>query len=367
MLGLYVHIPFCVSKCFYCDFYSVSGRLDLLENYLDALILEASSFAGMSFDTLYIGGGTPSLLGTSGLEKLINGLSRYFNLARLKETTLEVNPESASKDLLKAASSLGINRISIGVQSLNDCELQKAGRIHNAKHAMIAIENTFDCSFDNISADIIIGLPCQTYESLAETIHELLAVKLTHISAYCLSVEAGTAFEACLPPDLPDYDCQAELYELIRDSLKEQGFLHYEISNFALPGRECMHNLNYWRGGEYLGLGPSAASHIGGKRSKKSNSLEKYIDNPLAIDAEEEILKPEDKAAEEAMLRLRLLEEGLDIQSLLKRYGTGHMNALVNKLETMAGKEILTKKGNRYLLPSCRVLTSNQVFVNVVN
>ncbi len=392
MPGLYIHIPFCVSKCYYCDFYSEAGKLHLLGDYLNALLMEAGQYRGPGFDThviarpkaaaicpeagqyrgpgfdtLYIGGGTPSLLGAAGLEQLMNGLAGCFDLTKLHEATVEANPDTANSEFLDAAVGCGISRLSIGVQSLNDDELAKSGRLHNAGQALAAIAKARDCGFEDISADIIVGLPGQTPGSLENTLCGLLHSAVTHISAYCLSVEPGSEFARHTPPGLPDDDAQAGLFELAARYLKENGFVHYEISNFAVPGNECLHNLNYWRGGEYLGLGPGAASHIQGKRFKNAACLDKYIDNPVAIDKEEETLDAAHKSAEEAMLRLRLLQEGLDLAGLSARYGQANMGRLSDRLNKLAGQKMLLKAGHKYRLPPDMVLTSNQVFRQVIN
>jgi len=367
MRGLYVHIPFCVSKCHYCDFYSLAGKTALLDSYLDALFVEADKYRGMQFDTLYIGGGTPSILGAKRLGVLIKGLSKQMDLGQLREASIEVNPDTAGRELFNAALSLGINRISLGVQSLNDEELRKAGRIHDARTAIDAADMAAACGFDNISADVIIGLPGQNGQTLLATLDQLRQMKMTHISTYCLSIEEHTVFATNPPADLLDDDSQAGLFESATQFLKQYGFKHYEISNFSLPGRECLHNLNYWRGGEYVGIGPAAASHINGKRFKNSACLEKYLADPLSIEIEEDELDEESKMAEEAMLRLRLLEEGLDLENLQRSYKHVNIGILRDRLDRLIEEHMLINCDGKYRLPSDRVLTSNQIFANVLN
>jgi oxygen-independent coproporphyrinogen-3 oxidase len=364
---LYVHIPFCARKCSYCDFYSEAGKLHLLDDYLEALLTEAGQYRGLSFDTLYIGGGTPSLLGTAALEQLMGGLAACLDLSNLGEATVEVNPDSAGGEFLGAALACGISRLSIGVQSLNDGELTKSGRLHNSAQALKAIEIARGCGFEDISADVIVGLPGQTRDSLENTLGSLIDSAVTHISAYCLSVERGTEFDMRPPPDLPDDDAQAGLFGFATRYLKENGFVHYEISNFARPGRECRHNLNYWRGGEYLGLGPGAASHLNGRRFKNAADLHKYIEDPLAMQCEAEELDAEAKSAEEAMLRLRLLEEGMDSGILAARYGQVNIIRLQRRLDKLADDKMLAREGTRYRLPPEMVMTSNRVFIEIIN
>jgi oxygen-independent coproporphyrinogen-3 oxidase len=298
---------------------------------------------------------------------MMRGLADCFDLAKLDEATIEANPDTASGEFLRVAASCGIGRLSIGVQSLKDDELIKSGRLHNAGQALTAIGLARECGFEDISADIIVGLPGQTRTSLANTLCCLVHAAVTHISAYCLSVEAGSEFARRPPPDLPDDDFQAMLFEFASRYLEENGFVHYEISNFALPGRECRHNLNYWRGGDYLGLGPGAASHLNGRRFKNAADLDKYIEDPLATQCEAEELDAETKSAEEAMLRLRLLEDGLDIADLAARYGESNTARLQKRLNKLADDKMLERMGTRYRLPPERVMTSNQVFIEVIN
>ncbi len=366
MRGLYIHIPFCVSKCSYCDFYSVCAKPDLMDGYIDALLAEADSYPGMDFATLYIGGGTPSILGAERLEKLVCGLRRRFNLANLREATIEVNPESAGIDLLAALYRLGIGRVSIGIQSLNEDELKKSGRAHNRRQALEAVGAVFSAGFRNVSADIMIGLPGQTAQSLGDTLNILIGAGVNHISAYCLSIEEGTSFYRYPPPDLPNEDEQASLFECAVDILQTRGFVHYEISNFASPGSECLHNLNYWRGGEYLGLGPAAASHVGGKRFRNAARLERYLADPLSGREGEESLEGARKAGEEAMLRLRLIQEGLDIHEMAGKYGRNAVEGLEARLNELVKRRSLARERDVFRLQPACVLTSNSVFINVI-
>jgi oxygen-independent coproporphyrinogen-3 oxidase len=366
MLGLYVHIPFCISKCLYCDFYSLTDVPALMDRYIDALLSEADSYRGSSFATLYIGGGTPSLLGCARLEKLVNGLSRRFDLEDLQEATIEVNPDSAGGDFLATAYGLGIRRVSIGAQSLNGDELKKSGRVHDRRQVLDAIDAALASGFQNISADVMIGLPGQTAQSIDNTLDILIGAGINHISAYCLSIEEGTAFFRSPPPDLPGEDDQACLFESAIAMLEMHGFVHYEISNFAMPGLKCQHNLNYWKGGEYYGLGPAAASHTAGTRFRNAACLERYLDGPVSIREEEERLDEGRKVGEEAMLRLRLVEEGLDIKEMAGKYGHDYINNLEARLDELVSRQMLVRDGDIFRLPRDRVLTSNSVFIDVI-
>ena len=358
-------MPFCVRKCAYCDFYSLAGQTGLAGCYVDAVLEEARQYAGEQFEKLYLGGGTPSLLSAENLGNLVGGLRRIFNLSGLREATIEVNPESASPQLLRTARELGIDRISIGVQSLSDYELKSAGRIHDANQAQKAVKIARGMGF-RTSADLIAGLPGQDWESLGRSLGTLTGSGIGHISLYCLSLEEGTPLAANPPGDLPDDDMQAGLFEKARRFLGGRGFIHYEVSNFALPGQESLHNQNYWRGGEYLGLGPAAASHVKGQRFSNRPDLHAYLDNPSGIREGTENLAAPEKAAEEAMLRLRLLEEGVDMVVLSGRFGGENTTDLEARLRRLSIEGSLIKESSNYRLAPSRVLTSNPVFAGVL-
>lgn len=365
MKGLYVHVPFCVRKCAYCDFYSLPAPDDLMDAYIDAALRESRASSGMVFDTLYLGGGTPSRLGAERLTRLIHGLRQNLNLAGLVEATIEANPESATVELLQTAKDLGINRASIGVQSLADSELKSVGRIHDAAQAIEAVERAVSLGF-GVSADLIIGLPGQAWRTLRDSIKTLVKLGVQHLSMYCLSLEENTPLAASPPEDLPDDDKQAELFELASRLAVENGFAHYEISNFAMPGCECQHNLNYWRGGEYLGLGPGAASHLNGKRFRNRPDLAAYLKEPCGVTEDVDELDIEAKAAEEAMLRLRLLIEGVNADELAGRFGHEALRGLKGRLSQMVASGWLIIDRGSYRLAHDRVLTSNPVFAKVL-
>ncbi len=366
-IGLYVHVPFCVKKCDYCDFYSLAGRESSQGAYVEAVIRQASAYAGRSFRTLYLGGGTPSFLGPQLLQELVGGLRDVLDLSRLTEATIEANPDSATSGVLHAALELGFDRISIGVQSLSPSELLNVGRVHTPEQAIAAVRNALDFGFRSVSADLIAGLPGQTRSSLDNSIDILVSEGVHHLSLYCLSVEEGTPLFANVPEDLPSDDQQADLFEEASDLLAKRGFSHYEISNFAKPGHECQHNLNYWRGGEYLGLGPAAASHLGGKRSTNIRDLDSYLAVPTRVAESTEQLDITAKACEEAMLRLRLLEEGLDTASINEKYGIAATSALLQRLNRMATEGKLRRCRSTYRLNPDRVLTSNPIFAEVLS
>ena len=366
MIGLYVHIPFCVRKCAYCGFYSIPLQPGAIESYIDAVLVECKAYGGMSFHTMFFGGGTPSILGADNLMRLVDGLRGAFDLSQLEESTIEANPDSATEETLESALEAGFSRISIGVQSLSDGELKSVGRIHTAGQAVAAIDLAKRIGFRNISADLIVGLPGQTWDSLHGSIGTLISLGISHLSLYCLSLDYGTLLAQNPPRNLPSDDMQADLFEQARAYLSDKCFVHYEISNFALSGHECLHNLNYWRGGEYLGLGPSAASHLGGKRFKNRVDLKSYLEAPIGGIEEVEVLSPEEKAAEEAMLRLRLLEEGLGVAEFTRRHGQKNVCRLLTRLDTLSREGSLLFDGAKYRLEPSLVLTSNPILARVL-
>ena len=271
--GLYIHVPFCVQKCPYCDFYSAAGAGDLRQDYARAVVRNLRHYPEQ-FDTVYFGGGTPNLIA----EYMADILSAV-NAAPGAEISAECNPASADTGTLRAMRSAGINRISAGVQSLQDGELKKLGRLHDSAQAEELILAAKEAGFDSISADVMLGIPGQTSESLADTIERLAGLPVQHISAYMLTLEPETPFGKNPPPDMADDEKMADLYALCQELCEKHGFAQYEISNFAREGFRCRHNLKYWRDEEYLGIGPAAHSFYGGKRFAVPRSLRGFIDS----------------------------------------------------------------------------------------
>lgn len=296
-IGLYIHVPFCVKKCPYCDFYS--GEITKTAEYTSAVLRNLSRYTE-TFDTIYFGGGTPSLLPEIAREVL-----RAVTLTPNAEITFECNPETVTDKTLLALKNAGVNRLSFGVQSLDDNELAALGRIHSAERAEEAIRLAHNLGFENISADLMLGIPRQTEQSLNRTLERLTSLPITHISAYMLKIEPRTAFGKN-PPSVPDEDEQAALYLQAVSRLSESGFSQYEISNFAKAGYESRHNLKYWRCEEYIGIGPAAHSYYGGKRFAVPRDLAAFIEGeaqPVELTDDHP-----DQAEERVMLGLRLTE-----------------------------------------------------------
>ncbi len=295
--GLYIHVPFCVKKCPYCDFYS--GQLSRKEEYIAAVLRNLRRF-DETYDTVYFGGGTPSLL-----PEIAGAVLDSIRLSEGAEVTFECNPETVDESVFETLKSAGVNRLSFGVQSLNDTELSALGRIHSAGRARGAIIEAAKHGFSNISADLMLGIPHQTRLSLTETIDSLCSLPVTHISAYMLKLEENTAFGKA-PPPVPDEDEQAELYLLAVRELEKRGFIQYEISNFAKKGYESRHNLKYWHCEEYLGIGPAAHSFYGGKRFAVPRDLDGFLSAPQQT--EQFTDECPDEYEERVMLGLRLTE-----------------------------------------------------------
>ena len=313
-LGIYIHVPFCRSKCQYCDFYSMATKDDkLFDGYLDAVcdhIKEAGELApGYKVDTIYFGGGTPSFFGADGMAVILTTIRRNFDVDNNAEITFECNPDSVSDRLLHRLRAEGFNRVSLGIQSDDDEMLKKLGRPHTYAQAVAAYHKIRKAGFRNISVDLMYGLPGQDLYDWQQTLDNVLGLIPEHVSCYALKVEEGTPF--CQIQDslnLPDDETVADMYLSAVETLRGRGFRQYEISNFCRKGMVSKHNMKYWTGGEYLGFGPSASSDFAGKRFTLKRDLQAYIagirDGGDIMEEMEEIPMRE-RAGEYLMLRLR--------------------------------------------------------------
>jgi oxygen-independent coproporphyrinogen-3 oxidase len=284
-IGLYVHIPFCTAKCGYCDFNSYAGHDHLIPSYADALLAEASlwrpAVADRNVETVFFGGGTPSLNPVADMAKILGGLRVTFDIAADAEVSLEANPGSLSVDYLRGLRDVGFNRLSIGVQSFDDAELKSLDRIHTGDDARAAFRAAREAGFDNVNLDFIYGLPGQPLANWQRTLEEAMALRPEHLSLYALTVEEGTPLARDVARGrvpAPDGDAQADQYEWTQDRMAAAAYEHYEISNWAVPGRRCRHNLVYWQNREYVGLGAGAHSHIGGARMSTVLLPQRYME-----------------------------------------------------------------------------------------
>ena len=313
-LGIYIHIPFCVSKCSYCDFYSLPGQSRKMPDYQAALLSHisesASNIEPYEVDSVYIGGGTPSCYGAERIVEILDELKRIGNLRLDAEITMEANPDTVRLKDLKLLRREGVNRLSLGVQSANNDILKMIGRRHSFRQAEMAVDAAREAGFDNVSLDLIYGLPSQNKADWALTLQRCIELHPEHISCYGLKLEEGTPMynsykgSALIPSD----DEQADMYLFAVDTLAHYGLQQYEISNFAVPGYESRHNLKYWQLGDYMGFGPGAHSCVGDLRYSYVRSLNRYIEavkNDAYIIDEYEPIVPVQRAAEYIMLGLR--------------------------------------------------------------
>lgn len=313
-LGIYIHVPFCRSKCVYCDFYSCTEKDDkLMDSYLEAIcrhIRETGPLApAYQVDTVYFGGGTPSFFGAEGMATILTTIRKSFDVSSRAEITFEANPDSVSPRLLRRLRNEGFNRVSLGVQCDDDEILKKLGRPHNYEQVVSAVKRIRRAGYRNLSLDLIYGLPGQTLESWQQALRHVLALNPEHMSCYGLKVEEGTPLYECREyADLPDDDTQADMYLAAVDILRRAGYRQYEISNFAKRDMASRHNLKYWMGGEYLGFGPDASSDFAGKRFSIIRDLQGYIDgirNGGQVLREVQEVPARERAGEYLMMRLR--------------------------------------------------------------
>lgn len=310
---LYIHIPFCQSKCLYCDFVSFPQRERDICAYVDALGAEmALRPCDVPLRSVFLGGGTPSLLPKEALARLFGHIRQNYEIAAGAEISVEVNPGTAHKDWLAAARRLGVSRLSIGVQAMQDPLLRRIGRIHSAEQALLCIAWAKEAGFQNLSADLMFGLPGQTMDDLLQSLRLLLAEGIGHVSCYNLIVEEGTPIFAMLQKGelcLPDEDAQMDMWEAAQRLLAQHGLLQYEVSNYAKPGLESRHNMGYWQRQPYIGLGCAAHSFVGNTRFANPDCLDGYlacISKGASPAAPIEILSAEDACFEELMLGLRM-------------------------------------------------------------
>jgi oxygen-independent coproporphyrinogen III oxidase len=311
---LYVHIPFCPKICPYCSFYKEASDRNKTQLFLDSLLVELdrrlNETFGFRLETIFFGGGTPSALSVKQLEFLLSGLRLRLDLSNIREWTLEMNPATVSLEKAKMIRDFGVNRISMGVQSWNSQTLETLGRVHSAEQAERSFEILRQAGFNNLNLDLIFGVPGQPASVWKETLDKTIGFEPEHISAYCLTYEEDTEFFRRFSQGelAQDVERDAALYELTMGTLEEAGYRQYEISNYARPGFECLHNLAYWLGRSYLGLGPSAFSTVGSRRWKNTPDTGRYVEQiqskiePIAF---EETLSSEMRLAEEIAFGLR--------------------------------------------------------------
>ncbi|HPH56848.1 MAG TPA: radical SAM family heme chaperone HemW [Bacteroidales bacterium] len=366
--GLYLHIPFCKSKCAYCDFYSLCGT-EGKTVFLDCLSKESGSekqyIDGNQLSTIYFGGGTPSLLSANDYKLLFESIGREYDIGRCTEITLEANPDDLSPAYLKSISGLPFNRISIGIQSFNDRELRALGRRHDASQGIEAVGRCREAGLNNISIDLMFGIPEQNELSLQSNIEQALKLEVPHISVYMLSLEPGSQlykdWQQGRFTEISDEEAEKH-YFLISDQLKQAGYDHYEISNFARPGFRAIHNASYWSGRPYLGLGPSAHSFNGRTRRWNPASLEAYIQGiqNRNLIREEESLDLYTRYNELIMTHLRT-SEGFSTDELLFLYGPELYDYCLEQARPLIAGGMLENTGGRIKLAYRAYFVSDSV------
>ena len=371
-LGVYVHIPFCKRKCAYCDFYSLScPQTAQMDDYLSALQKQIRDFFGregkLSVDTLYIGGGTPSVFGAERLCALLNTLRERVDLLPGAEVTVEVNPESVDEPLLRALKAAGVNRISMGIQSSDDVQLASLGRLHDFARAKDAVTQIKVNCTENLSVDLMYGLPGQSMESWRQSVEDILALHPAHVSCYALKLEEGTPLWR-QNPVLPDDDLQAEMYLWLVARLQAAGYHQYEISNFSLPGKHSRHNSRYWDLRDYIGFGCGAHSYYKGQRFSTISDLNGYIaameQGGSVLEAEDETEAP-DRAVEYLMLGLRTAY-GVEAEAYTRLFGRDFAPCAA-VLQRFLPAGYVKREGDRWYLTPEGFLVSNAIIGDVLD
>ena len=374
-LGLYIHIPFCKSKCLYCDFYSLAGSEAQMDRYTAALIRHITELApyagGHRVDTVYFGGGTPSHLGTKRLVEILKTVKKLYNIEKGAEVTLEANPESlGDARTVRKLRRAGFNRVSLGVQSASNDELFAVGRIHTFQQVEDAVSAVRKGKIHNLSLDLIYGLPGQTMESWQESVKKIVALEPEHLSCYGLKIEEGTPLYAMQDSlSFADDDLQADMYLWCCEYLRSQGFEHYEISNFCRPNYRSRHNSKYWQLSEYAGFGPGAHSDQGGVRYSYVRDLAAYCDcvetgGGELID-EQEAIAPRDRDTEYIMLGLRTAD-GIDAKTFENRFRLPFAPIAEVLEEFRASGHILSEDG-RWHLTDEGFLLSNTIILSALD
>ena len=369
MIGLYLHIPYCTVRCSYCDFYLLPGRKREIPVYVEALCGEIASaggeFPGRAADTVHLGGGTPSLLPPSLLAGVLESVRSSFALAPGAEIALEANPEDLDRSRLLGYAAAGVNRLSIGVQSLDDGLLKLMRRPHDARKAIVAVEEARRSPVRSLGVDLILGLPRQERGPALEGIASLLDRGVDHVSLYLLEVHRRTLLGkdvACGRTAPMDDDEAARLYEEAADLLEGRGFEHYEISNFARPGHRSRHNVKYWTDLDYMGFGPSAHSHAGERRWANASDLRAYLARRGTGVARVEDDRSRASRAVEALVSGLRLAEGVDLGALRARYGADFIPPDDACIDVLAGAGLLERDSVRLRLTRRGRLVSNEVF-----
>lgn len=365
-IGLYIHIPFCVKKCNYCDFYSICGNNELYKSYVDRLKKELyywknKTLSDNIIDTIYIGGGTPSVVGTDLLQELLTYITSQLNVCADAEITMEVNPNSVPTLDLSQLKTCGLNRISMGLQSANDSELKLLGRQHNTQDANIAIEQFKKAGIDNFSLDVMLGIPLQTAETLTDTLDYCIKTSAQHISTYMLKIEKNTEFYKNQNSYVfADEDLMADLYDLTCNILSANGFRHYEISNFCKNDKISKHNMKYWLLDDYIGIGPSAHSLI-------SKSRFYYPSNINNFNSKSIIFESEGKTPEEYIMLSLRTDEGFNFEKYKELFNLSASTEFISKAKKFEKLGLMKITDSSVSLSEKGYLVSNPLIAELLS
>ena len=369
MSGIYIHVPFCRSKCAYCNFFSLVTEKkinDFVTSLKREIVSRKNYLSGEKVETIYFGGGTPSLLPTNYVGEILEILNKNFDIVSKPEITLEANPDTINRDQLLSLKRLGINRISIGIQSFHDDDLKYLGRKHDSRHALQIVDDLKSVDFDKLTLDLIYGIPTLTEEKWNKNLDIFFSTEISHLSAYALTVEPKTILGQKIEKgDLQDVNEEKTIrhYEILIEKTKENGFEHYEISNFAKEGFHSQHNSIYWKDVSYLGLGPSAHSYDRKSRQWNVANLTQYINTDFDTDTdffEKEILTKNDKFNEYVMTSLRT-SWGCDVEKIELDYGISYKNHFLKNVKNYLNKGIMLKNNNSYILTDNGMLLADGI------
>mgnify|MGYP006068433937 FL=1 len=378
-IGIYIHIPFCMKKCFYCDFVSYANKEDMIEKYIKALEKEIKIKAEenklLKINTIYIGGGTPSFIDSKHIVYIINAIKESFNVKENAEITIEVNPGTVTKNKLEDYIKCGINRISIGLQTTNNELLKQIGRIHTYEQFLETYNLIRMVGFNNINVDLMLALPNQTIKDLEDSLNKVIMLKPEHISVYSLILEEKTKLYDLVESgklELLDESIERNMYWKVKNILEQNGYKHYEISNFAKEGYESKHNLNCWNQEEYLGMGVAAHSYLNNKRYSNTENLEQYINklldeegikNDIVTVHEEQTL--EDKQKEYMLLGLRKIE-GIKISDFKNKFVQNPIYIFRKELDKLVKEDLIQVEDNNIKLTKKGLDLANLVFEEFV-
>ena len=374
-IGLYIHIPYCLHKCGYCDFNSHNINESEMESYVQALLSEIEQAAkdaqNHRVNTIFFGGGTPTTLPFADLARILEACRNHFQVDPEAEITCEANPATIPQTDLSQLREAGFNRLSIGVQSFDPDELKRLERVHSVDEIYLTVERARQAKFKNLSLDLMFGLPGQTVERWQDNLQQALGLQTDHISAYNLTIEPDTVFykqqsqgQLTMPPD----DFQRELFEITIATLTGAGYEHYEISNYAKPGNQSRHNLNYWVDGEYIGLGAGASSFFNGDRYKNTNLPSRYItqinETQTAVESRE-TPDPRQRMGEAVMLGLRL-RNGLNLATFEQQFGTSFHATFGDTIEKFKRMDLLEIRGGRAALTYEGLFLADSVIIEFI-